>query len=35
MLDSCKIVEKQFEAFYSFLWYFSKFKTEFYGISFF
>ena len=35
MLDSCKIVQKQSEAFPTFLWHFSKFKTEFYCISFF
>ena len=35
MLVSCKMVKKQFEAFHAFLWHFSKFKTEFYGISFF
>ena len=29
MLGSCKMVEKQSEAFHTFLWYFSKFKTEF------
>ena len=28
MLDSCKMVEKQSEAFHTFLWNFSKFKTE-------
>ena len=35
MLDSCKMVEKQSEAFHTFLWHFSKFKREFYCISFF
>ena len=35
MLDSCKMVEKQSEALHTFLWHFSKFKTEFYCISFF
>ena len=34
-LDSCKMVEKQSEAFHTFLWHFPKFKTEFYCISFF
>ena len=33
--DSCKMVEKQSEVFHTFLWLFSKFKTEFYCISFF
>ena len=28
MLDSCKMVEKQSEAFHTFLWHFSKFKTS-------
>ena len=27
MLDSCKMVQKQSEAFHTFLWHFSKFKT--------
>ena len=35
MLDSCKVVEKLSEAFHTFLGHFSKFKTEFYCISFF
>ena len=35
MLDSCKMIEKQSEAFHTFLWHFSKFKTQFYCISFF
>ena len=35
MLDSCKIIQKQSEAFHTFLWHFSKFKTEFYCILFF
>ena len=35
MLDSCKMLQKQSEAFHEFLWHFSKFKTEFYCISFF
>ena len=35
MLDSCKMVKKQSEAFHRFLYHFSKFKTEFYCISFF
>ena len=37
MLDSCKMVQKQSEAFHTFLWhfFFYKFKTEFYCISFF
>ena len=30
MLGSSKMVEKQSEAFHTFLWHFSKFKTEFY-----
>ena len=35
-LDSCKMLQNQSEAFHTFLWhFFSKFKTEFYGISFF
>ena len=29
MLDSYKTVQKQFEAFHTFLWHFFKFKTEF------
>ena len=28
MLDSCKIIEKKSEAFHTFLWIFSTFKTE-------
>ena len=32
MLDSCKMIEKQSEAFHTFLWHFSKFKTWFYCI---
>ena len=35
MLDSCKMLQKYSEAFHTFLWHFSKFKTEFYCISFF
>ena len=35
MLDSCNMLQKQSEAFHTFLWHFSKFKTEFYCISFF
>ena len=35
MLGSCKMVEKQCKAFYTFLWHFSKFKTEYYCVSFF
>ena len=35
MLNSCKMVKKQSEAFHTFLCHFSKFKTEFYCISFF
>ena len=35
ILDSCKMLHKQSEAFHTFLWHFSKFKTEFYCISFF
>ena len=36
MLDSCKMVEKQSKEFHTCLWlFFSKFKTEFYCISFF
>ena len=35
MLDSCKMVENQSEAFHMFLWHFSKFKTQSYCISFF
>ena len=35
MLDSCKMLQKQSEAFHTFLWHFSKFKTEFYCILFF
>ena len=30
ILASCKMVEKQSEAFHTFLWHFSKFKTQFY-----
>ena len=33
MLDSCKMIQKQSEAFHTFLLHFSKFKTEFYFIS--
>ena len=33
MLDSCKMPQKQSEAFHTFLWYFSKFKTGFYRSS--
>ena len=29
MLDLCNVVQKQSEAFYTFLWNFYKFKTEF------
>ena len=29
MFDSCKMVQKQSEAFHTFLWHFSKFKTQF------
>ena len=35
MLDSCKMLQKQSEAFHKFLLHFSKFKTEFFCISFF
>ena len=35
MLDSCKTVEKQSEAFPTFLLHFSKFEAEFYCLSFF
>ena len=35
MLDSSKMLQKQSEAFHTFLWHFPKFKTEFYCISFF
>ena len=35
MLDSCKMFQKQSEAFHRFLWHFSKFRIEFYCISFF
>ena len=35
MVDSCKILQKQSEALYTCLWHFSKFKTEFYCMSFF
>ena len=37
MLDSCKMLQKQSEAFHTFLWqhFFPRFKTEFYCISFF
>ena len=31
MLDSSKMLQKQSEAFHTFLWHFSKFKTEFYA----
>ena len=31
MLDSCKILQKQSEAFHTFLWHFSKFKIEFFA----
>ena len=34
MLDSCKMIEKQSEAFHTFLWHFFEFKTQFYCISF-
>ena len=34
MLDSCKMIQMQSEAFHTFLWLFSKFKTESYCISF-
>ena len=30
ILDSCKMVQKQSEAFHTFLWHFSKFKTYFF-----
>ena len=33
MLDSCKMLQKQSEEFHTFLWHFSKFKTEPYCIS--
>ena len=35
MLDSCKMLQKPSEAFHTFLWHFSKFKTQFYCIAFF
>ena len=35
MLESCKMLQKRSEAFHTFLWHFSKFKTKFHCISFF